>query len=88
MARFGTTRFDEDLWADHVRMKEIFEGTEKELDRQIESCREKSMVLTKLEEAFLWFGKALRYKQVMRRRTGNGQGAECDQADREQSRNA
>ncbi len=63
--RFNYIRYDESAAALQQTLKEQFEKIEETLYGLLES-REKSLVLTRLEEAYMWTGKAIRNDQITR----------------------
>ena len=64
--RFDYVQYD-DVSADRQRVfKGLFEQLEGTVDCTLMGGRAKSLVLTKLEEAYMWVGKAIRDEQVAR----------------------
>ena len=57
--RFEYTEFDAEQQKVHDRIREACELVELALE-PLESSREKSLALTKLEESYMWAGKAVR----------------------------
>ncbi len=65
MGRFDYVKFDDATAEKLSDFKDRFVGLEK-CCSQIADGRAKSLVLTKLEEAYMWVGKALRDEQIAR----------------------
>jgi hypothetical protein len=65
MSRFSHIPYDSEsqIISDHLKF--LFELVEKQVD-ELEPCREKHMIYTKLEEAFMWVGKAIKNQQILR----------------------
>jgi hypothetical protein len=65
MSRFDCVKYD-DVAAENQRaFKAMFEELEKHVVATL-SGRPQALVLTKLEEAYMWVGKAIRDEQVAR----------------------
>lgn len=47
-------------------IKKVFEMSINVVDKNINNSREKSLAITKLEESFMWVGKAVRDEQIIR----------------------
>lgn len=67
--RFDYVKYDEKATDDQASFKAIFTALEKTVNEYLKSPRAKALVLTKLEEAYMWIGKAIRDDQIER----NGQ---------------
>jgi hypothetical protein len=67
MNRFDYLKFDPHATNIHVAVKSKFEGLAETLEA-LPDGRAKSLALTKLEEAFMWAGKAVRDDQVSRQK--------------------
>jgi hypothetical protein len=65
--RFDYVKYDEKATADHAGLKEAFLKMERLVETSLEPGRAKALILTKLEEAFMWVGKAIRDEQVAKR---------------------
>lgn len=74
MSRFDYVKYDEGAMQDQARAKELV-GQVETLVESIgyaqglvgkECARAKALVLTKLEEAYMWIGKAIRDDQIAR----------------------
>jgi hypothetical protein len=63
MGRFDYVKFDDSTAEKLSDFKDRFIGLEK-CCSQLKDGRAKSLVLTKLEEAYMWVGKALRDEQI------------------------
>lgn len=66
MNRFDYVKYDEKATADHVRFKEMFERLELAVGVVLDAPRARALVFTKLEEAYMWIGKAIRDDQINR----------------------
>jgi len=65
MSRFDYVKYDEMAETNQAAFKSMFS----ELDTHVSAMKDgraKSLVLTKLEEAYMWIGKAIRDDQVAR----------------------
>lgn len=65
MSRFDYVKYDETTINRQNIIKEEFECLE-EMIAEMPDSRAKSLVMTKLEEAYMWVGKALRDEQLAR----------------------
>ena len=75
MNRFDYVKYDAKATADQAAFKTEFQKLEGMADTLLKSPRAKALVQTKLEEAYMWVGKAIRDDQVTR----NG-GADLEEA--------
>lgn len=66
MSRFDYVKYDEKALKDQKYFKDHFEITELAVNANLVSPRAKALVLTKLEEAYMWVGKAIRDDQIER----------------------
>jgi len=66
MNRFDYVQYDEKACSDQKVFKDIFMRLEEKVVRKLSSQRSRALVLTKLEEAYMWVGKAIRDDQVER----------------------
>lgn len=66
MSRFDYVKYDEKASYDQVTFKTHIEGLEKLIDTDLKSPRAKALALTKLEECYMWIGKAIRDDQITR----------------------
>lgn len=66
MNRFDYVKYDEKATSDQARFKAIFMAIEAKVTDLLQSPRAKALVLTKLEEAYMWVGKAIRDDQIER----------------------
>jgi hypothetical protein len=64
--RFSYIRYDEKSVEKQEKFKKLFEEIEVFAEEVLENSREKSLLLTGLEEAYLWTGKAIRNEQIKR----------------------
>lgn len=64
-SRFSYVKYDDDTTTRQNDFKMEFEELEK-MVAELQDGRAKSLVLTKLEEAYMWVGKALRDEQLQR----------------------
>jgi hypothetical protein len=65
MSRFDYVKYDEQAAVTQAHFKNIFESAEQFIDR-LKDGRAKSLAMTKLEEAYMWVGKAIRDEQIAR----------------------
>lgn len=66
MGRFDYVKYDEKATSDQEYFKAVMEGLESEVGTRLNNSRAKSLVLTKLEEAYMWIGKSIRDDQIAR----------------------
>lgn len=67
MSRFDYIAYDEIASHNQAVLKKAFIDLEVLVDHAIaEPCRAKSLIMTKLEEAYMWCGKAIRDDQLRR----------------------
>lgn len=64
--RFDYAKFDDESVVDHAAFKELFLKLEYLVAQKLHEGRSAAMVLTHLEEAFMWVGKAIRDTQAAR----------------------
>jgi hypothetical protein len=64
--RFDYVKYDEHAVSIQNAFKEKFIELEAMAMMNVTSPRAKALVLTKLEEAYMWVGKAIRDDQIMR----------------------
>jgi hypothetical protein len=64
--RFDYVKYDDDAAANQAEFKRMFVQLEYHVESCIEPGRARSLVLTKLEEAYMWVGKAIRDDQIAR----------------------
>lgn len=69
MSRFDYVKYDEKGTALQASMKDNFTHIETLIDRNCISPRAKALALTKLEECYMWVGKAIRDDQISRNGT-------------------
>lgn len=77
-SRFDYVKYDEKATADQADFKKIFMALDDMVNAKIEGGRARALVLTKLEEAYMWIGKAIRDEQCTKRSAEleEGRGAE------------
>ena len=63
--RFDYIAYDDEAKKSQAQFKEIFIEVDKYINC-LEDGRAKSLAVTKLEEAYMWVGKAIRDEQVVR----------------------
>ncbi len=66
MSRFDYVKYDDLSSGLQAEMKRDFENLSIEIETHLEDGRAKSLVLTKLEEAYMWIGKSIRDSQIER----------------------
>ena len=72
MSRFDFVMFDVKAAKDSAELKSRFQSLEARLDELIPvNGRSKCLAMTKLEEAFMWIGKALRDEVLSREGSTN-----------------
>jgi hypothetical protein len=64
--RFDYIKYDDKALNDQERFKALFVYLENEVNASLKSPRAKALVLTKLEEGYMWIGKAIRDDQIER----------------------
>lgn len=64
--RFSYVKYDAEAARKSEAFKQSFEILEAQVEETLPAGREKSLVHTKLEEAFMWVGKAIRNEQIER----------------------
>lgn len=65
MSRFDYVKYDQTAVNQSSLFKSMFEDIEKAI-MCLSSTRAQSLILTKLEEAYMWVGKAIRDDQMKR----------------------
>lgn len=65
MSRFDYVKYDHQAITDQAALKDAFETVEYIAER-LTNGRAKALVMTKLEEAYMWCGKAIRDEQIAR----------------------
>ena len=66
MNRFDYVKYDEKGIEKQNNFKQAFMDLENDANRMLPQGRALSLVLTKLEEAYMWVGKAIRDEQIAR----------------------
>lgn len=64
--RFDYVKYDVIATAQQASCKELMLPIAKYIEAALESSRAKALALTKLEEAYMWIGKAIRDDQIDR----------------------
>lgn len=64
--RFDYVKYDELAICDQQHFKILFQGLEDLVEKQLKSPRAKALVITNLEQAYMWIGKAIRDDQIER----------------------
>ena len=77
MKRFDYVKYDEKANADQANLKDMFMKLEEVVTSQLNQPRAKALVLTKLEEAYMWVGKAIRDDQINRTNGADLQEERC-----------
>lgn len=67
--RFDYVAYDDRSQEIQAGLKELFKDVEEVLELAIKSPRAKALVMTKLEETYMWVGKAIRDDQIARNGT-------------------
>ena len=65
--RFSYVKYDEESVALQNQFRELFEAIEALAEAKLTESRAKSLLMTKLEEAYMWVGKAIRDAQTLER---------------------
>lgn len=65
--RFDYVKYDETALKKQVEAKTLCQKLEHFAETNLPNGRAKSLVFTKLEEAYMWIGKAIRDEQVVER---------------------
>lgn len=68
MSRFDYVKYDEVAINEQAFMKDQVEFMERRIET-LKSPRAKALALTKLEECYMWIGKAIRDDQIARNNT-------------------
>ncbi len=66
MSRFDYIKYDQKSQDTQQILKKHFEAIEKVLDEDLPEGAEKTLAIRKLEEAYMWTGKAIRNEQISR----------------------
>lgn len=62
--RFDYIKYDEENIIKSEALRKLCVELEENVDTLLPNSREKSLALTKLEEVFMWIGKAIRNDQI------------------------
>lgn len=63
MNRFDYVQYDQQSIDEQAKLKSAFIDLEKQITAVLPAGRATSLVVTKLEEAYMWIGKGIRDKQ-------------------------
>lgn len=66
MSRFDYVKYDEQAQKDQAASKTAVEQVEHFITKYTKPGRAQSLALTKLEECYMWIGKAIRDDQIAR----------------------
>jgi len=66
MGSFDYVKYDDVAAETQAGFKSCFEELEAAVNRNLKPGRASSLVKTKLEEAYMWVGKAIRDEQIVR----------------------
>jgi hypothetical protein len=69
MSRFDYVKYDETATTRQEAFKAVVTGLETFIEEHCISPRAKALALTKLEECYMWIGKAIRDDQIKRNGT-------------------
>lgn len=64
--RFSYVKYDAQSIEKQEVLKKMFEGIEEYATKELMEGRAKSLLMTALEEAYMWTGKAIRDEQMVR----------------------
>ena len=66
MNRFDYVAYDDQAQFEQRLFKDAFTSLEELVEDKLQNGRAKALVLTALEEAYMWAGKSIRDKQIAR----------------------
>ena len=66
MSRFDYVKYDEKAIVYQDNFKQLVSNLEYMIDGNLKSPRAKALAITKLEEVYMWIGKAIRDDQIER----------------------
>lgn len=75
--RFSYIKYDDHSMALQQKFRDLFESIE-HLTTLLPNTRHSALVFTRLEEAYMWVGKAIRDAQIARTGTIDEQPERCD----------
>lgn len=78
MSRFDYVKYDDKAIKNQAGFKDAFVSLEYLIDDNLLSPRAKACALTKLEEAYMWVGKAIRDDQIARNGSAPLKEERCD----------
>jgi hypothetical protein len=64
VSRFDYVTYDEKAQQESLEAKDLVTNLENFIETELGGGREQALALTKLEECFMWIGKAIRNKQI------------------------
>lgn len=64
--RFDYVKYDDDATETQALFKSAFEGIEGMISKHLGGGRATALVVTNLEQAYMWIGKAIRDDQITR----------------------
>lgn len=64
--RFSYVKYDSEAVQKQETFKQMFEAIEDYANKILKDSRPKSLLMTALEEAYMWTGKAIRDEQIER----------------------
>lgn len=70
-SRFDYVEYDNKAVKDQMMIKTLIGQLEDEVNTRLECGRSKALVMTKLEEAYMWIGKGIRNDQIARNGSAN-----------------
>lgn len=70
---FSYVKYDEDSAKLQQHFKQLFEQVEAEALKSLTASRPRALVMTALEEAYMWVGKAIRDDQIARDGVGHSE---------------
>lgn len=71
MSRFDYVKYDDAAQVDQAEFKKLFEAVETKINSCSMTGRAVSLAFTKLEECYMWVGKAIRDDQIARNGTSD-----------------
>lgn len=78
MSRFDYVKYDDEANARQGFLKVATENLEREINSMTDSPRYKALALTKLEECYMYIGKAVRDDQIKRNGSAELQEERCN----------
>lgn len=78
MSRFDYVKYDEQAAQYQANFKDSVTNLEFDIEERLKSPRAKALALTKLEECYMWIGKAIRNDQLQSNNATTLQEERCD----------